>query len=153
MHSTASTLVMKLLRTTVYCKSLYTPQDGITYLNISTPPTTQVNTNFYLSGATSAAATSSSFSGCGVSLYGGVFWLAAGTPFTDVNSIYQGNSGAHGGVFNVQASTLKMTGSTLTANQAWRGGVIDLRDSSYFKGNSLTITSNLAFYSAGAINV
>lgn len=38
MHSTASTLVMKLIRTTVYCKTLYTPQDGITYLNVSTPP-------------------------------------------------------------------------------------------------------------------
>jgi hypothetical protein len=46
-----------------------------------------------------------------------------------------------------------MTGSKLQANQAWRGGAIELRENSYFKGESLTITGNVAFSSAGAIYV
>ena len=48
MHSTATTLNMILLRTQVYCTQTYLDSDAVSYLNVSVPPTSQVNTKFYL---------------------------------------------------------------------------------------------------------
>lgn len=153
MHSTATTLNMILLRTQVYCTQTYLDSDAVSYLNVSVPPTSQVNTKFYLESSFNVSVDTSQFTGCGVSLYGGVFWLAAGTPFYDAHSTYDSNSGGYGGVFNVQASRLEMFKTTLEANQAWRGGVIELRDSSYFKGYGVSVKGNLAYSSAGGIYI
>jgi predicted outer membrane repeat protein len=79
---------------------------------------------------------------CGTSLYGGVFWLSQGTPFNDAYSIFESNTGAYGGVINCQNCTMDLYSTKFFWNQAWRGGVIELRDYAYMKTNRVTFDKN-----------
>jgi len=73
-----------------------------------TYPTSTENSKFYIESAYKVSVTDSLFSDCGTSLYGGVFYLALGTPFYDLRSTYQFNAGAFGGVFNCLSCTMNM---------------------------------------------
>lgn len=150
MYSTATTLNMAVKGTMVYCTLQYLELSGFTYLN-STLPTYSQNAKFYIQAATNVSIDTSQFRGCGISQYGGVFWLAQGTPFYDANSVYEFNAGAYGGVINCQSCRVELWYTTFDLNMAWRGGVIELRETSFLKGYQVTFTRNQAFYSAGAI--
>eukprot|EP00347_Sterkiella_histriomuscorum_P008702 403344080 len=148
-YSTASKLKLSISGSEIVCNPTQTSEDLDEYLNSTMPSYTQTSTIDILN-AVNISVSKSSFSKCGVSENGGIFYLQQ-TRFYDSESSYFENYAGFGGVIKLVDGYINIQKSQFFDNYASKGGVIFMSTDSELVITGSKFYQNQAYKDAGVI--